>query len=190
MRRHSTWTIALGLAALCGAACTRDGSSDRAADRSADSAVVATSASVAPIVARDAGLRFDPPSTWARQRYRVESASGSAAADWQPLAAHAVAIHYQPEESRHRESSLCRFLVFTRDAWARLEGESGPPVGTVVETLDAWTFVAQLPQSNPYPAESLDATQFDAMRLSIRDVRARFSVEGGGPAAATASGEL
>jgi hypothetical protein len=82
--------------------------------------------------------------------------------------------------------------VLTRDQWTRIEAEAGPPIGTVIESLDAWVYIAQLPQSNPYSPGSPDGEQFDAMRLSIRDVRARFSIEGDGPRAANASdtGEL
>ena len=65
-------------------------------------------------------------------------------------------------------------------------------MGTTIESLDAWVYVAQLPQSNPYETNSADAEQFDDMRLAIRDVRARFSIEGGGPdpAAAREAGDL
>ncbi len=151
--------------------------------RAGDSVVVTSSEPTAPIIVRAAGVRFDPPSTWPKGRYRVEAKSHASAADEQPFAAHWVAIQYQPDEPGSPEASLCRIVVFGRDDWLRIDSESGPPVGTVLESLDAWTYVVQLPQANPYPARSIDAAQFDAMRLSIREVRVRFSIEGGGPSA-------
>ncbi len=179
------------LIVLAAIACSkRDASqNDRAGARS-DSVVVVTSESNAPVVVRAAGLRFDPPSTWPRERYRVEARSGDGAAAEQAGAAHWVAIHYRPDQPGHREASLCRFVVFSRDTWARIDAEAGPPVGTLIERTDQWAFVAQLPQANPYPPESLDGAQFEAMRLSIREIRARFSIEGDGPDASRETGEL
>ena len=102
-----------------------------------------------------------------------------------------MTLFYVPRDGG-REEPLCRFLVFTREQWNRIQAEAGPPVGTTIESLDAWVYVAQLPQSNPYETNSADAEQFDDMRLAIRDVRARFSIEGGGPdpAAAREAGDL
>ncbi|MCI0451961.1 MAG: hypothetical protein L0Z51_06140 [Candidatus Latescibacteria bacterium] len=161
-------------------ACSKRDASQEQAARS-DSAVVATNENVSPVVVREAGVRFDPPSTWPSERYRVASRAGRAAAEDQPGAAHSVAIHYRPDQPGHEEALLCRIVVFARDDWSRIDAGPHPPVGTLIENADEWAFIAQLPQSNPYPRDSLDGAQFEAMRLSIREMRARFSVEGEGP---------
>ena len=168
------------VATLALAACSKHNASQERAARS-DSAVVATSSSSTPIVVHAAGVHFDPPSTWPRRYYRVEAKSGPLAEAEQDGAAHDVTVHYQPDQPGHREASLCRIVVFPRHEWARVDSEDGPPVGTVIDSLHAWVYVAQMPQSNPYPSGSPDAEQFDAMRLSIRELRARFSIEGDGP---------
>jgi len=186
--RHHTFIggvaaiTAAGSIAL-GACSKRDATRNEASARDSDSAVVATSASNPAVVVREAGLRFDPPSTWPRDRYRVDVQSGADAAEQQPNATHWVALQYRPEQSGQDETSLCRFVVFSHDAWTRIAAEAGPPLGTLIGGIDDWVYIAQLPQSNPYSSESLDGPQFDAMRLSIREVRARFAIEGDGPAA-------
>ncbi len=177
-------TVVLLVATVAVLGCSKKDAGDT------ENAVATSDRSTSPIVVREAGLRFDPPSTWPPGRFRVEVKSGDEAAEQQPGATHWVAMHYQPDQPGHREASLCRFVVFSHDEWRRIEGDAEPPVGTLIESAEAWVYLAQLPQSNPYPSESLDATQFDAMRLSIRDVRARFSIEGDGPAAVPATGEL
>ncbi len=169
---------AASVALVVGACSKKGASSERAAN--SDSAV-ATSASLSAVVVRAAGVRFDPPSTWSSKNYRVESKSGPLASAEQDGAEHLVIVHYRPDQPGNREASLCRIAVFPRAEWARIETDDGPPIGTVVDSLNAWVYVAQLPQSNPYPDASLDAEQFDAMRLSIRELRARFAIEGGGP---------
>lgn len=172
------------------AACSkRDASQERLAR--SDSAVVATSVSNRPVVVRAAGVHFDPPSTWLRKNYRVDAKSGELAAAEQAGASHTVMVSYQPDQPGHREAPLCRIVVFPREEWTRIDSADGPPIGTVIDSLHAWVYVAQMPQSNPYPHDSLDAEQFDAMRLSIRELRARFAIEHDGPDAnARDAGEL
>lgn len=179
------------IAVLACAACSK-GDSSRSESARADSTIVATGHSNRSVVVREAGVRFDPPSTWPPARYRVETESGADAGDVQPGATYAVTLLYSPRDGDVREQPLCRFLVFSREQWDRIQAEEGPPIGTSVETLEAWEYVVQLPQSNPYELGSADGEQFDAMRLAIRDVRARFSIEGGGPdpAAAREAGDL
>lgn len=183
--------VGLCVASMALSACSkRDASQDDAAR--SDSAVVASAAGP-PIVVRAAGVRFATPSTWPSERYRVEAKSGEGAYTEQAGASHWVAVHYRPEEPAHNEASLCRIVVFSHDTWARIDAEGGPPLGTLIETAGGWVYVAQLPQANPYSTDSSDGKQFDSMRLSIRDLRARFVIEGDGPdASATPSetGEL
>jgi hypothetical protein len=182
-------TIAICAAALVYGACSKRDSSRSESER-ADSAVVASGHSNRTVVVREAGVRFDPPSTWPPARYRVDADSGTG--ESMSEAAYSVTLLYTPRDVDLRAEPLCRFLVFTREQWDRVQAEAGPPLGTTIESLDAWVYVVQLPQSNPYKMNTADAEQFDAMRLAIRDVRARFSVEGGGPdpTAAREAGDL
>ena len=177
-------TMVILVAAIAGGGCSQRDSAQTESART-DSTVVASGHSNRSVVVREAGVRFDPPSTWPPARYRVDSDSNLDAAGTSE-AAYSVTLFYVPRDTGMHDAPLCRFLVFTRQQWEHLQTDDGPPVGTTIESLDAWVYVAQLPQSNPFQPGSADAEQFDAMRLAIRDVRARFSVEGQGPDASAA----
>lgn len=166
------------------AACSKDDASKESASaEQAHASAEAPNEHGTPIVVREAGVRFDPPPAWPRARYRVETQFGSGADAKQAGAGYWVAVQYRPEQPGHKEASLCRIVVFKREEWLRIGAEPGPPVGTTIDSVATWVYVAQLPQANPYPEGSPDAEQFGAMRLSIRDVRAGFTVEGEGPGA-------
>ena len=180
--------IGLCVGSLAMAACSKhEATQEERAGGDSSRDAVATHESNRLVEAHDAGVSFDTPATWPEDRYRLDTKLGSAAAAQQAGAAYWVAMQYQPEEAGQRISSLWRIVVFPRDQWQRIDAEAGPPVGTVMKALDAWVYVAQMPQSNPYPDGSSDAQQFDAMRLPIRELRQRISIEGDGPTAAGAS---
>ena len=58
-----------------------------------------------------------------------------------------------------------------------------------MDSTSDWVFVAAMPDGNPYRRGLLDADQFEAMRLSLEEVRAAFSIENGGPPDATLRAE-
>jgi hypothetical protein len=139
----------------------------------------ATVAARKPYVITDAGIRFNPPSSWDVARIDVVSSSGKAAAAVHPGADYAVSFEYKAEQPAHRNSPLLRLLVVHRSEWA--EAGKDTPGGAVVDSTGEWVFVASMPETNPYREGLLDADQFEAMRLTLDDVRESFSIEKNGP---------
>jgi hypothetical protein len=139
----------------------------------------ATVAARKPYVVTDAGIRFNPPSSWEVARIDVVSSSGKAAAAVHPGADYAVTFEYKAEQPAHRNSSLLQLLVVHRSEW---EAAKESLSGAVVDSTDEWVFVASMPEKNPYREGLLDADQFEAMRLTLDDVRESFSISNGGPA--------
>lgn len=133
-----------------------------------------------PYVISDAGIRFNPPATWDATRIDVVSRSGKAAASIHPAADFTVSFEYKAEQPAHRNSSLLRLLVLHRSQWEAVAGDSLS--GAVVDSTGDWVFVASIPEGNPYREGLLDADQFEAMRVTLDDVRDAFSIESGGPA--------
>jgi hypothetical protein len=136
-----------------------------------------------PYVISEAGIRFDPPATWDVARIHVSSRSGKDAAAAQPGAEFAVAFEYKAEQPNHKNNALLNLYVLRRAQWARVARQS--PATAVIDSTGDWMFVASMPDDNPYRAELLDADQFEAMRLTLDEVRNAFSVEDGGPADTT-----
>jgi putative lipoprotein len=169
------------LVAVALSSCSSKDASDQVRVRSD---TTATSGSSRVIVVRDAGVRFDRPPTWSSERVAVRVRVGGDAAAEYPGAEYLVSMNYRAEQPGRVDASLCRFIVYPRDAWVRVGNEPGPPVGTPIDSVGAWVYVLSLPQANPYPEGSLDSDQFEAMRVTLDDVRSAFSIEGEGPAAA------
>ncbi len=137
-----------------------------------------------PIVSREAGIRFVPPVKWSRDRVVVTELRADSAATELAGALHGVSFDYKAEQPGHRNQSLLRILVIDRTRWAAHLAEGGPPAGESIASVGDWVYVAMLPASNPYRAETLDADQFDDMNLSLDEVREAFAVEGNGPSLA------
>jgi hypothetical protein len=63
------------------------------------------------------------------------------------------------------------------------------PDSVVIDSTSDWVFIARLPKDNPYRSGLLDADQFDAMRMTMADVRDAFTIESSGPSDATLRAE-
>ena len=140
-----------------------------------------------PYVINDAGVRFNPPPSWDVARIDVVSRSGKEAAESHPGAEHIVSFDYKAEQPAHRNSPLVNLYVFRKSSWTGSLGDSLP--GAVVDSTGDWVFIVSMPGANPYRRGLLDADQFEAMRLSLDDVREAFSIADGGPADATLRAE-
>jgi hypothetical protein len=140
-----------------------------------------------PYVINDAGIRFNPPPTWDVARIDVVSRSGKEAQDLHPDAEIIVSFAYKAEQPAHRNKALVDFYVLRKASWTGTLNDSLE--GALVDSTSDWVFVAAMPDGNPYRRGLLDADQFEAMRLSLEDVRKGFSIENGGPADATLRAE-
>jgi hypothetical protein len=170
--------LSLALAAGCGSKDSKE-ASETTGDHEDESAAVRDQRG--PFVVREAGMRFDPPESWDLARIQLDARAGSEAAAQQAGAEHWVAFDYKAEQPAHTNHPLLRLMVFPRATWRKLAAQDGPPIGAPIDSVDAWVFVASLPQANPYREDSLDAEQFDAMMLTLAEARDGFSIEGDGP---------
>ena len=133
-----------------------------------------------PYVLNDAGIRFNPPASWDVARIDVVSRSGKEAAASLPNADFSISFDYKAEQPAHRNTTLVNLYVVHKSQWKRTAAHAA--VGAVVDSTTEWVFVAALAKDNPYREGLLDADQFEAMRLTLDDVRDAFSIANGGPA--------
>jgi hypothetical protein len=136
-----------------------------------------------PYVINSAGIRFDPPAAWDVARVDVVTRSGEESAAILPGADFSVTFEYKAEQPAHRNSALLHLYVFPKANW------SSAAEGEVIDSTGDWVFVAAMADANPYREGLLDADQFEAMRLTLDEIRESFSIENGGPADATLRAE-
>ena len=180
MRRQLWWgAMAILLVAGCGKKADK-------ADETAESELGSAPAQVAerrPYVLNAAGIRFDPPANWDVSRIDVVPRVGAEADAALEGAQFAVTFDYKAEQPAHRNNALLHIYVIPRTKW------SEQAAGEVVDSTSDWVFVARMPDANPYRTGLLDTEQFEAMRLTLDEVREAFSIENGGPADATLRAE-
>jgi len=162
---------------------SRQESADESAGSAGGREVAAKGGKVVPIVDRESGVRFNPPQRWNNGLLVVDTLNDTDTSLKIVGASYGVAFEYRAEQPGHRNQGLLHILVFSRERWAELSAETGPPQGDSLTTVGDWVYVASLPQSNPYREESLDADQFEQMSITLEEVRAAFAVEGDGPSA-------
>ena len=131
---------------------------------------------MAPYVSTATGFRFVPPPAWQADRYLVSEVTGADAEARVAGALSIAEVQFQPADLAQRPEALLRIHVFPDSAWDRLKHEGGASLGGEIARARGRIYLAATPQSNPYPAESADANQFDAMHLAIADVKRWLSV--------------
>ena len=102
--------------------------------------------------------------------------TGPGATARQPGALSIAEVQYQPIEFSNRPEVLLRIHVFPDSAWNLIQHGEGPSLGGVVARARDRTYLASTAQTDPYPAGTKDAQNFDAMRLAIADVKHWLSV--------------
>jgi hypothetical protein len=118
------------------------------------------------------------PESWFAPRYRVTAYSGPQAAERQRGAAYWLAFEFLPESREVKPESLLRVAVFPRSTWEKVRAEFGPLRGEMLAQSDTRVYLAVPAETNPYPAGSVDARQFEAMRLSPDTLMSAFSILG------------
>ena len=132
-----------------------------------------------PYVLSDAGIRFNPPATWDVSRIDVVSRTGTEAAADRADARYSVAFAYKAEQPAHKNAPILNVYVLPKSRWSSSQGDS---LGALIDSTDDWVYLATPAEKNPYREGLLDADQFEAMRLSVDEIRAALSIENGGPA--------
>jgi hypothetical protein len=118
---------------------------------------------------RAAGLTMTFPPSW-HDRYEVDARSGPIAAAQWPLTTHAIAFLYKPVEPDQPQPALLTLLVYHRTAWNQIAAEADPPGIAVADQGDD-VYVAAVARSNPFPQDSHDGQNFEAMRLTAAQVK-------------------
>lgn len=116
-----------------------------------------------------AGFTLTFPPSW-HDRYDVDARSGPIAAARWPLTIHAITFVYKPVEPDQPQPELMTVLVYHRAGWEEIAAGPGAPGKVVAEQGDD-VYVAAVASSNPFPAGSGDAVNFNAMRLTAGDVK-------------------
>jgi len=117
-----------------------------------------------------AGFTLALPPAW-HDRYDVDARSGPIAAAQWPYASNAVAFTYKPIEPDQPQPTLLTILVYRRKDWNSIAAESGQPHGIPVAEQADDVYIASVADSNPFAGGSRDADHFNAMRLTIDQVK-------------------
>jgi hypothetical protein len=123
----------------------------------------------------EAGFTLAIPQSWSG-RYRVNEFAGPIAQRRLPHAAHVIEFVHVPRNPDGEPQALLTISVFSHDEWTSVIAERRPLPGEVIATTPDAVWVASLPGSIPYPPGSPDAASFDAMHLTLEQVKSAFTL--------------
>jgi len=106
------------------------------------------------------------PERW-KGHFRVDSLSTEERGTALPGA---VVFNYLPADTTIRPQALLVVAVYDSAAWQAVRKEAGPPPGDSVAAKRGKVFVVGLPQSNPFPPGSPDATVFQLLELKAAEI--------------------
>jgi len=106
------------------------------------------------------------PERW-KGHFRVDSLSTQERGTALPGA---VVFNYLPADTTIRPQALLVVAVYDSAAWQAVRKEAGPPPGDSVAAKGGKVFVVGLPQSNPFPPGSPDATVFQLLELKAAEI--------------------
>jgi hypothetical protein len=156
MKRIPVWrlvTVALLLSACGGSPAPRTrGAVDSGQTGPAPSAVVA---------GPEGSYSLALPTRW-RGHFRVDSLSTAERGRALPGA---LVFQYLPSDTTIRPQALMVLAVYDSAAWRAVLAEGGPPPGDSVAAKNGRVYMIGLPQSNPFPPGSTDATVFQILQL-------------------------
>lgn len=166
--RSVRWLMAAGgaLLAACAGATEKAGSGDSAA-------IVADKGAGAPL--RALSWRFVSPESWDDRVRIVDDPEGVQRLKEQGIHA-ARLFEYLPRDTSIVPQALLGVYVYDSTAWAKLEGEEGPPQGEVVTRGPGVVYVVGFPQSNPFAPGSADSVEFDRRAVTMEYVKRAFQV--------------
>lgn len=165
--RRGLWLVAAGGALL--AACA--GKSERTGAE--NSAIVVETAGAAAVPALS--WRLESPPSWDDRVRIVDDPEGVQRLKEQGIHA-ARLFEYLPRDTSIVPQTLLGVYVYDSTAWAKLEGEEGPPQGEVVARGPGMVYVVGFPQSNPFAPGSADSVEFDKRGVTMEYVKRAFHV--------------
>ena len=119
--------------------------------------------------------RFTPPPAW-DERVRVsEDPEGERALRAQGIRS-ARLFEYLPRDTTIVPQTLLGIYAYDSTAWARLAAAGGPPQGELLLQQGGVSYVAGLPQSNPFAPGTADHAEFERRAVDLTYVRGAFRV--------------
>jgi hypothetical protein len=119
-----------------------------------------------------AGFALDVPVAW-HGRYRAIELAGAQAAARHPGASHVVLFEYIGQSVYVAPHAVLVIAVVQGAAQAATQSATAAPAGEWLPVGETHTglVVASLPGPNPYDPSSADAQAFEAMRVTVEQVR-------------------
>lgn len=117
-----------------------------------------------------AGFRFRIPSQW-KERYQIVETKPEMLKTILPAAAYMVEFWYLPVDSAYIPQALLAIAAVANENIDALLAEPGPPAGEVLGKGSGYTYLASLPQSNPFVSGSEDYKNFQAMELTLQEIK-------------------
>lgn len=117
-----------------------------------------------------AGFRFRIPSKW-KARCRAAETKPEMLKSLLPEAAYMAEFWYLPLDSTFIPQALLAIAAVPNENIDALLAEPGPPAGEVLGKGARYTYLASLPQSNPFVPGSEDYKNFQAMELNLQEIK-------------------
>lgn len=122
-----------------------------------------------------AGFAFRVPPAW-NDHWDVAIHEGAEAAQRGSGASTVVEFTCRPVTAGTRPEILVAIVVMDRARWEAMRKEEGPPPGDLLAERGDRVWLAGLPQSQPFAKGTADAARFEAMQLSLDQVKRGFAL--------------
>ena len=122
-----------------------------------------------------AGFAFRIPPAWS-DHWDVVVHEGAEAARRGSGANTVVEFTCRPATAGTRPEVLVTIVMMNRARWNAMRAEAGPPPGDLLAERGDRVWLAGVAQSEPFAAGTTDAARFEAMRLSLDQVKRGFAI--------------
>lgn len=117
-----------------------------------------------------AEFRFRLPAKW-KERYQIAETKPEMLKTLLSAAAYMTEFWYLPVDSAFIPQALLGIVAVPNEEIDALLAEPGPPAGEVLGKGARYTYLASLPQSNPFVPGSADYKNFQAMELTLQEIK-------------------
>lgn len=122
-----------------------------------------------------AGFAFRIPPAW-NDHWDVAIHEGAEAERRGSGASTVVEFSCRPITAGTRPEILVAIITMDRARWESMRKESGPPPGSLLAERGDRVWLAGLPRSQPFGAGTPDAARFEAMQLSLDQLKRAFAL--------------
>lgn len=118
-------------------------------------------------VSKEGKFSFTTPSNWTGN-YKAVELSGEKAQEMAPVAKHAVSFLYS---KNGKEATLTTIATYSKEDWAKVAAEDGPPVGELIKEENGIAYVQVNPQEMPFEPQSAEGELFMRMYVPVDMVK-------------------